>query len=189
MGLSFRWDYSSKKMSEKIALFFCSASFGIDPKYNQAAREFVRAACLRAYVISSGGTIKSTMKVVVDEAKSCGARTLGVIPRFMAQYVHPDLDEVVWTESMSERKEKMREGTSLAVLLPGGIGSMDEFFETFTLAKLGRYSGKLIVVNVDGYYDKLKDLLDHFTEMGMLDSASASLVHFADTVEQFEQLI
>ena len=176
-------------MSAKTALFFCSASFDIDPKYNQAAREIVRAACLHGYDISSGGTIKGTMKVVVDETKACGARAIGVIPRFMDIYVHPDLDEVIWTETMSERKEKMREGTALSVLLPGGIGSLDEFFETFTLAKLDRYAGKVIVYNFDGFYDRLRELLDFYVETGMLDAKSRTLAHFVNSVEEFERLI
>ena len=60
-------------MEGKTAVFFCSASFDIDPKFNQAARDFVRAACLRGYTIASGGTTKGTMKVVVDTARECGA--------------------------------------------------------------------------------------------------------------------
>ena len=176
-------------MEGKVAVFFCSASFYIDPKYNQAAREYVRAACLRGYTISSGGTTKGTMKVVVDTARACGARTLGILPRFMADVRHPDLDELVWTDTMADRKEKMREGTDVVVALPGGIGTLDEFFETLTLAKLGKYQGKIVVANVDGFYDKLRELLDFYVETGMLDAWSRSLVHFVYSVQEFEELL
>ena len=176
-------------MKGKVAVFFCSASFDIDPKYNQAARDYVRAACLRGYGISSGGTTKGTMRVVVDTARECGAPTKGVLPRFMTEVVHPGLDELIWTDTMAERKEKLREDADVVVALPGGIGTLDEFFETLTLAKLGKFRGKVIAVNVDGFYDKLKDLLDDYVAKGMLDAESRALAHFVDTVGEFEALL
>ena len=89
-------------MKDKIAVF-CSASFDIDPKYNKVAREFVRAASLRGYGIVTGGTVKGTMGAVSDELHNIGGYHLGVIPRFMEQYVYPELSEVVWTETMAHR--------------------------------------------------------------------------------------
>ena len=176
-------------MTGKVAVFFCSASFDIDPKFNRAARDFVRAACRHGYAISSGGTTKGTMKVVVDTARECGAPTQGVIPRFMAPVVHPGLDEVIWTDTMAERKERIREDATLVVALPGGIGTLDEFFETLTLAKLGKFAGKVIVANVDGFYDRLKDLLDYYVETGMMDAQARSLALFVDSVAEFEALL
>lgn len=176
-------------MTGKVAVFFCSASFDIDPKYNQAARDYVRAACLRGYAISSGGTTKGTMRVVVDTARACGALTKGVLPRFMEDVVHPDLDERVWTDTMAERKEALRSDASVVVALPGGIGTLDEYFETLTLAKLGRFKGKVIAVNVDGFYDDLKALLDGLVERGMLDPGTRAMAHFVDSVEAFEALL
>ena len=176
-------------MKEKIGVFFCSASNTIDPRYNQAAREIVRAACLRGYTISSGGTIKGTMKVVVDEAKACGAATLGVIPKFMAPMVHPDLDRVVWTGTMSERKEQLRAGASFVVALPGGIGTLDEVVETLTLAKLSKFAGKVICYNFKGFYDRFIDLLDFYVETGMLDASARAMALFPSTPEEFEKLI
>lgn len=171
------------------ALIFCSASNTIDPKYNQAARELVRAACLHGYDIVSGGTIKGTMRHVAEEAEAMGAVHEGILPRFMQGLEYPGLTRTVWTGTMSERKELMREGTDLAVALPGGIGTLDEFFETFTLAKLGRYHGKVIVFNFDGYYDDLRGLLAGMVEHGMLDQESFEMVSFPATVEEFEKLI
>lgn len=176
-------------MTGKVAVFFCSASFDIDPKYNQAARDYVRAACLHGYAISSGGTTKGTMRVVVDTARECGAPTKGALPRFMDEVVYPDLDELVWTDTMAERKEALRADASVAVALPGGIGTLDEYFECLTLAKLGLFKGKVIAVNVDGFYDKLKDLLDDLVARGMLDTRTRAMAHFVDTVEAFEALL
>ncbi len=176
-------------MEGKTAVFFCSASFDIDPKFNQAARDFVRAACLRGYTIASGGTTKGTMKVVVDTARECGAPTKGVLPRFMDEVVHPDLDELIWTDTMAQRKELLREGASLVVALPGGIGTLDEYIETLTLSKLGVFKGKVIAVNVFGFYDKLKELLDYYVGTGMLDAATRVRACFVETVEEFEALL
>lgn len=129
------------------------------------------------------------MKVVVDEAKACGGKTLGIIPRFMAPVVHPDLDVTVWTETMSERKEKLREGADFVVALPGGIGTLDEIIETHTLAKLKKFDGKVICYNFEGFYDKFKELLDFYVQTEMLDAASRDLMYFPETPEQFAELI
>ena len=176
-------------MAGKVAVFFCSASYDIDPRFNEAARSYVRATSAHGYTISSGGTIKGTMKVVVDAARECGAPTKGVIPRFMEDVVHPDLDETIWTETMSERKAVLRADADLVVVLPGGIGTLDEFFETLTLAKLGRFQGKIIVADVDGFYDPLAALLDAYVAAGMLDARSRSLAQFAHSLEEFESMI
>lgn len=86
-------------------VIYCSASYDIDQKYNQAAREVVRAACSLGYGIVSGGTVKGTMGVVADEVVRCGGTHTGVIPGFMSEYLYPALDKVVWTDTMAERKK------------------------------------------------------------------------------------
>lgn len=166
------------------AVFYCSASFDIDPEYNDVAREVVKAACSLGYGIVSGGTIKGTMKVVADTARDCGAENVGIIPRFMKGLEYPELTHIVWTDTMAERKELMREGTSLAVALPGGIGTLDELIETLTLAKLAKYPGKVLAINHKGFYEPLKALLDHYVATGMLDARSRELMCFADTLEE-----
>lgn len=176
-------------MFDKKAVFFCSSYSGIDEKYNRAARETVRAACSKGYGIVSGGSFRGTMKVVEDTASECGAPNIGVIPRFMEGLQNPNLTELIRTDTMSERKEKMREGTSLAVALPGGVGTMDELIETLTLAKLGKYDGKIVAMNIDGFYEPLKALLNHFLETGMVDAHSLTLISFPNTVEEFSSLI
>ena len=175
-------------MQKKIAVF-CSASFEIDPKYNKVAREFVRAASLRGYGIVTGGTVKGTMGEVSDELHSCGGYHLGVIPRFMSEYVYPDLSEVVWTETMAERKTLLREGTCAVVALPGGVGTLDELIETVALVHLKRYFGKMAVLNHDGFYEPLKVLLDHYVATGMMPQSTRDMVLFADTPEELLDLL
>lgn len=170
-------------------LLFCSAVKEIAPEYNDAARSIVRAACGKGYEIVSGGTIKGTMGVVCDEASKCGARVIGILPRFMKGLEHPGLTSLEWTDTMSERKEKMREGADLVVALPGGIGTMDELFETMVLSKLGRFGGRIAVYNPGGFYDPLEELLDHFVATNMLKQEHKDLVRFCSSVEEVTALL
>ena len=79
----------------------------------------------------------------------------------------------------------MREGVCLVVALPGGIGTMDEMFETMVLAKLDQFHGRIMALNLDGFYEPLKALLKHFVDEGMLEPADAALLEFVDTPEEF----
>ena len=169
-------------MKGKIAVF-CSASFEIDPKYNRVAREFVRAASLCGYGIVSGGTVKGTMGEISDELHSCGGYHLGVIPRFMQQYVYPDLSEVIWTDTMAERKALLRKDTCAVVALPGGVGTLDEVIEVLALVHLKQYSGKIFLLNHEGFYEPLRNLLQHYVDMKMMSEATMAKVCFADTAE------
>jgi uncharacterized protein (TIGR00730 family) len=170
-------------MKGKIAVF-CSASFDIDPKYNKVAREFVRAASLRGYGIVSGGTIKGTMGAVSDELHQIGGYHLGVIPRFMEQYVYPDLSEVIWTDTMAERKTLLRKDTAAVVALPGGVGTLDELIETVALVHLKKYEGKVLLLDHEGFYVPLKALLKHYLDTGMMPMATFDKVIFASTAEE-----
>ena len=170
-------------MKGKIAVF-CSASSEIDPKYNKVARDFVRAASLRGYGIVTGGTVKGTMGEVSDELHACGGYHLGVIPRFMKEYVYPDLSEVIWTDTMAERKILLREGTCAVVALPGGIGTLDEVVDTFALVHLKRYFGKVVLLNHEGFYEPLRNLLQHYVDTKMLSKETMAKVIFAETPEE-----
>lgn len=126
---------------------------------------------------------------VCDEALQHGVRVIGVLPRFMKGFEHTGLTECIWTDRMSGRKDAMREGTSLAIALPGGIGTLDEVAETYCLAKLGRYSGRIFVLNMNGFYDPFRQQLDRYVEQGMLDADSRGLVLFPETVEELTGLL
>ena len=165
-------------MKDKIAVF-CSASFEIDPKFNKVARDFVRAASLHGYGIVTGGTVKGTMGEVSDELHACGGYHLGVIPRFMEQYVYPDLSEVIWTDTMSERKTLLRKDTCAVVALPGGVGTLDEVIEVLALVHLKQYFGKICLLNHEGFYEPLRQLLQHYVDTKMMSEATMAKVIFA----------
>ncbi len=168
-------------MKVRKAVVFCSSSDRIDPKYNEAAREVVRALHAYGWGLVSGGSYRGTMGVVAAEMERLGGEHAGVMPRFMKGWEYPRLTELRWVDSMAERKMAMREGTDAAIALPGGIGTLDELIETHVLAKLGRYGGKILVLNLDGFFEPFRALLDHYVRTGMLDPGDRDLVVFAPT--------
>lgn len=170
-------------MKKNIAVF-CSASGDINPEFNKVAREFVRAASLRGYGIVSGGTIKGTMGEISDEIRSCGGYHLGVIPRFMEEYVYPHLDDVIWTDTMAERKTLLRKDTVAVVALPGGVGTLDEFIETVALVHLKKYDGKLVLLNHEGFYEPLRDLLKHYLNTKMMSQSTFDKIVFASSAAE-----
>ena len=176
-------------MAERKAVVLCSASGDIDPKYNEAAREVVRALHSYGWTLVSGGSFRGTMGVIADEMKRLGGKHIGVLPRFMAGLEYDGLTEIHWSDTMADRKERMRQGTEVAIALPGGIGTLDELIETHVLAKLGRYGGKVYALNVDGFFDPFKALLDHYVATGMLDPRDRALLVFADTPEELAEYL
>ena len=176
-------------MAERKAVVFCSASGDIDPKYNEAAREVVRALHSYGWTLVSGGSFRGTMGVIADEMKRLGGKHVGVLPRFMAGLEYDGLTELHWSDTMADRKERMRQGTQAAIALPGGIGTLDEIIETLVLAKLGRYDGKVLALNVDGFFDPFKALLDHYVATGMMEARDRALMVFADTPEELAEYL
>ena len=108
----------------------------------------------------------------------------------MEEFSHPELTQLIWTDTMSQRKDLMRlHGADIAVALPGGIGTLDELFETYTLAKLDKYHGKVVAFNCYGFYDGVKEMMDKLVCENMLDARTRDLLYFPATVEEFEALL
>jgi len=173
----------------KQVTIFCSASNKIDPKYNAAAREVVRALHALGYGVVSGGGKRGTMGAITEESIRVLGHHVAVLPRFMDGLENPDVSRVIWTDTMSTRKECMREDTCAAIALPGGIGTLDEVIETLVLRKLNRYTGKVIALNMDGFYDPLKALLDHYVTYHMMEPEDRELMLFPTTVEELIALL
>lgn len=170
-------------MKGKIAVF-CSASTTIDSEYNKVAREFVRAASLCGYGVVTGGTVKGTMGHVSEELRDCGGYHVGVIPRFMEKYAYPDLSELIWTDTMAERKTLLRQGTCAVVALPGGVGTLDEVIETLALVHLKQYDGKIFLLNHKGFYEPLRHLLQHYVSTGMLSQETMDKMLFIESPDE-----
>ena len=168
----------------KQVTIYCSSSSKIDPKYNAAARELVRALHALGYGIISGGGARGTMGAITDESVLVGGQHVAVLPRFMDGLENTEITRVIWTDTMSTRKEFMRADTCAAIALPGGIGTLDELIETLVLVKLKRYNGQIIALNIDGYYEPLKTLLDHYVANHMMEPEDRVLMKFPNTVEE-----
>jgi uncharacterized protein (TIGR00730 family) len=113
------------------------------------------------------------MGEVARSAQAGGADTLGVIPTHLmqAEVAKRDLSRLIITETMHERKKVMFMNADAVVVLPGGAGSLDEFFEVLTWAQLGLHNKPVVVVNVDGYWDPLVALVDHVIDRGFADAS------------------
>jgi uncharacterized protein (TIGR00730 family) len=170
-------------MRDKIAVF-CSARCDIDPKYNEAARLFVRGAAALGFKIVSGGTVKGTMGEISDELEKCGGYHIGVVPRFMTKFAYPSLSELVWTDTLAERKAVFQKDTRAVVALPGGIGTLDEIIDTFSLLYLGKYDGKVCLLNYNGFYDPLLTLLQHYVDQKMMSEETLNRLVVAATPEE-----
>ncbi len=170
-------------MERQVAIF-CSASSTIDAKYNAAARELVRALHSKGYSIISGGGAIGTMGAIAEESYRLGCLHIGVLPSFMLGLESNLSNEVVWTADMASRKARMRRDCCAAVALPGGIGTLDELIEVFVLKKLGKYDGAIYALDLDGFFQPLRQLLGHMVKHGMLLEKDMELVEFPSTVEE-----
>lgn len=175
---------------------FCSSSSAIDPYYIQAARDFVRAASAFSYRICCGGTDKGLMRVLCESGAAYGVPVTGIVPEFFreAGLTHPLLSRTVYTADMAERKRILREGTpgepvDAIVAFPGGIGTLDEFIEALVLKSLGRLSVPLILLDLNGFYRPLLDLLRHYAEAGMLAPAYREFFSVADCLDALFEIL
>ena len=156
-------------MSKRVCVY-CSSSNTLDNKYNEAAEDFAKAASLHNYTIVCGGSIRGLMGTIIDTMLSNNGSVEGIIPQFMQdiEIHHPNLANLTIVDTMSRRKELLRENCDAVVALPGGIGTLDELFEVFTLKKLDMYAGKVMVLNIYGFFDPLISLLDHLVKENCL---------------------
>lgn len=147
---------------------YCGSRFGIDPAYEQAADALGRALADQGWRLVYGAGDVGLMGTVARAAQSAGGETFGVIPQHLvrAEVGKSDLTTYVVTETMHERKKVMFMNADAVVLLPGGAGSLDEIFEVLTWRQLGLHDKPVIVVNTNGYWNPLKDLLDHIVAQG-----------------------
>lgn len=147
---------------------YCGSRFGIDPAYEQAADALGRALADQGWRLVYGAGDVGLMGTVARAAQSAGGETFGVIPQHLvrAEVGKSDLTTYVVTETMHERKKVMFMNADAVVLLPGGAGSLDEIFEVLTWRQLGLHEKPVIVVNTNGYWNPLKDLLDYIVAQG-----------------------
>ncbi|MBX2854795.1 MAG: TIGR00730 family Rossman fold protein [Rhodobacteraceae bacterium] len=164
---------------------FCGSRPGTDPDYAAAAVEMGRLLARRGVGLVYGGGRVGLMGVVADAAMSAGGEVIGVIPRALAEreIEHRGLTENHIVETMHERKALMAELSDGFVALPGGAGTLEEIFEQWTWVQLGIHDKPCGFLNVKGYYDPLKAMVDLMTKQGFLQPEHAALSTFSDRVE------
>ena len=174
---------------KKICIF-CGSSMGFDPVYKEKAAELGRVLADNGCELLYGGGSVGLMKVVADVMMERHCKVTGTITQHLLdmRVGHPDIDELIVVESMAERKKILEDMADGFIALPGGIGTMDEFFETVVLAKLGRFHGKTAVLNLDGFYEPLRDMLRHFVKTGMLTKEDYDRVVFAPTPQDLAKI-
>ncbi|GEE03723.1 cytokinin riboside 5'-monophosphate phosphoribohydrolase [Gordonia spumicola] len=160
------------------------ASGPVDEEYLRLAADTGAAiAAAGATVVSGGGNI-SMMGSLVRAARGAGGRTIGIIPEhLMAKEVADlDSDELIVTETMRERKRLMDEMADGFITLPGGIGTFEELFETWTGAYLGVHDKPIVMINHDGFYDPLLGWLDDLRARGFVSESALERLIVVDTV-------
>jgi uncharacterized protein (TIGR00730 family) len=175
-------------MSEYSVCVFCGARNGAKPSYRAAAEAFGAAIANENWRLVYGAGDVGLMGAVANAAQNAGGQTFGVIPVHLmeAEVGKRDLSHFVVTENMHERKKVMFMNSDAIVVLPGGAGSLDEFFEVLTWAQLGLHSKPIYLLNIDGYWNKLTDLIAHLVAENF---ASESLKDHFSTVESVDQLM
>ncbi|HEU4717708.1 MAG TPA: TIGR00730 family Rossman fold protein [Bacteroidia bacterium] len=162
----------------KSLLVYCGASAGEDPVYRRVASELGKAMAEKKIRLVYGGGSIGLMGVVADAVMQNGGEVHGVIPGFLdvKEVRHKGITQMHVVSSMHERKAMMEKLCDAAIALPGGFGTMDEFFEMLTWAQLGLHSKPLGLLNVKGFYDHFLAQLDVMVKEKFLTPSNRALV-------------
>ncbi len=167
---------------------FCGARSGRNPAHAEAARDFGAALARNGWRLVYGAGDVGIMGEVARAAQGAGARAMGVIPTHLIglEQGKRDLTQFVVTEDMHERKKVMFMNSDAVVVLPGGAGSLDEFFEVLTWAQIGLHRKPILLVDVAGYWQPLVGLLAHIVAEGFADASMLGLFQVVPDVAAAE---
>ena len=136
------------------------------------------------YSLVYGAGATGCMGAVARGVRNSGGHVMGVTPTFMSSFEDIfDCDNTVMVETMGERKTIMEKHADIFLIAPGGIGTMDEFFQVLTLKYLKRLSVPIVVLNLDGFYDTLLALIDDLVRQGALTEGVYELFDVTDSIE------
>ncbi|MEM9584907.1 MAG: TIGR00730 family Rossman fold protein [Pseudomonadota bacterium] len=171
----------------KSICVYCGSRFGNNPAYRAAAKAMGDSIAKQGWRLVYGAGDVGLMGEVANAAQSAGAEVFGVIPihLFDREVGKRDLSSFVITENMHERKKVMYMNSDAIVVLPGGAGSLDEFFEILTWRQLGLHEKPIYLLNIEGYWDKLTALIQSVIDEGFAD---ANLLEFAKSVPDVDAL-
>lgn len=169
---------------------FCSSSGRIDRRYLDLATEAGAELARRGHTLVSGGATVSCMGAVARAAREGGAPTIGVIPRALVDVEIADNDsELVVTDDMRSRKGEMDRRSDAFLVLPGGLGTLEELFEIWTSRVLGMHDKPIAILDPHGLYEPLRELMKHLLEEGFARPRIFDAIGWTTTVgEAFSHL-
>lgn len=168
-----------------------ASSQNIDRRYMEAAQALGEEMARRGHDLIFGGGDKGLMGAAARGVKKGGGRITGIAPTFFDQpgILYPACDEFIFTRTMRERKQLMEDRADAFIMLPGGIGTLEEFFEIITLRQLAQHAKPVAVLNTAGYYDELEALIKKAFREGFMREGSENLYHtFAGVSELLDFL-
>jgi len=162
----------------KSLCVYCGSNFNGDPILRKAIEELAETMVGQNITLVYGGGSVGVMGVIADEILKRNGKAIGVIPQFLMdkEVGHAGLTEMVITENMHQRKQKMADLSDGFVILPGGFGTLEEFFEVLTWLQLGLHSKPIGVLNVNGFYDPLFQQMEMMVQHRFLKQKNKELV-------------
>jgi len=162
----------------KSICVFCGANFNGDPLLKQAIEQLAEVMVSRDITLVFGGGKVGIMGLIADAILSRGGKAIGVIPQFLMdkEVGHTGLTELHIVDNMHQRKQMMNDLCDGIITLPGGLGTLEEFFEVLTWLQLGLHSHPIGLLNTGGYYDSLLKQLDVMVEQKFLKPTNRELV-------------
>jgi uncharacterized protein (TIGR00730 family) len=165
---------------------YCASSTQINEAYFSAAEQLGKALANNSIQLVYGGGSVGLMGKIADAVLDTGGKVIGVIPKFMYEqnWNHSGLTELIITRTMHERKEKMAMMSDAAVALPGGCGTFEELLEVITWKQLGIFTKPIIIVNINGYYDPLIEMLNTAIEQKFMKDSHRSIWTVVTTAQE-----
>ena len=175
----------------KNVCVYSASSTKIAPVYFAAAEELGRLLAKRGINLINGAGSIGLMAATSNAALQAGGTVTGVIPRFMVEqgWHHLGLTRLVETETMHERKQLMAQMSDAVIALPGGCGTMEELLEIITWKQLGLFLNPIVVLNVDGFYDPLLEMLQHAIDGRFMRPEHRGIWQVATTPEEAVELL
>lgn len=170
---------------------YCGSSNRVDQLYKDAAVALGKDIAAQGWGVVYGGGRVGLMGLVADAALGAGAHVVGIIPKHIQsrEIEHTDLTELHVVDSMHTRKRMMVERSDAFVVLPGGLGTLDEFFELLTWKQLGLHDKPIVLVNINGYWTKLLDSIRYIAAVGFMREGDMNTFLIVDTVEEATKAI
>ena len=167
------------------ACVYCGSSSRVADSYKKAAHELGEMLAKCGVTLVHGGGRVGLMGVAADAALAAGGKVVGIIPEHLQtmEVGHAGLTELHVVDSMHTRKRMMVDRAEGFVILPGGLGTMDEFFEIVTWKQLRLHARPIVLVNIDNYWGPLLTLYDHMAAEGFCRPECRQLIRVVDTVD------